>query len=454
MHLSSQPDHKLMKQLAATQTAMLAIAGGLASLGLWQVGGSVMRGDSASGLSAAASAAGMLAAGSLGLSSSSKSPLALRVSRLLGAGTMAIPAVCLLAKTSIFPFGMSDSFRAGFYMTVQMMFGYMLLGFVLVFVRVRKRTLSTMTDAATLLLGIVNVTVIAAPLYTALRLIDPPASSRLSAPTIVTFVLLTIVAFTRRAEYGIFSVLISTGIGGKVARVVSPFALVLPFVREMARALGLHHGWFMRDFGMVIASGIASIVAFSVVVSMALRIDRLERSLQDLSLRDSLTGLYNRRGFYLLAEQALWLARRAQKPFSVLYIDLDGLKDINDTLGHETGSAFIAETADLLRKTFRETDAVGRIGGDEFAVAGDWDEHGMMLAALRLEHLVNESNTIGARDYTVRFSLGHVTRGPMAAETLDELLDRADAAMYIIKQGKRSRPSLQAGDIAAEGAPA
>src|SRR5258708_35880445 len=80
------------------------------------------------------------------------------------------------------------------------------------------------------------------------------------------------------------------------------------------------------------------------------------------------------------------LAWRSQAPFSVLFVDLDGLKEINDSLGHAVGSAFLVETAGLLTATFRETDVIARIGGDEFAVAGQFSRAGIAVGWHRLQY--------------------------------------------------------------------
>ena len=120
-----------------------------------------------------------------------------------------------------------------------------------------------------------------------------------------------------------------------------------------------------------------------------------------LTLRDELTGLYNLRGFHLLADQAPRLAQRSNLPFSVMYIDLDNLKHTNDTLGHEAGSAFLAETSEILRNTFRETDVLGRIGGDEFAIAGHFNTASVFMATQRLEASCAERNAESGRQFVL-----------------------------------------------------
>ena len=125
-----------------------------------------------------------------------------------------------------------------------------------------------------------------------------------------------------------------------------------------------------------ILASINGLVALFLLLYLVWRMNRLETDIRDLSLRDALTGLYNIRGFRILAEQSLRMAHRSKEPFSVLFIDLDDLKQTNDLLGHQAGSEFLIETGEILKDTFRETDVFGRIGGDEFAVAGQFQPVG------------------------------------------------------------------------------
>src|SRR5437588_1422229 len=95
---------------------------------------------------------------------------------------------------------------------------------------------------------------------------------------------------------------------------------------------------------------------------------RAEAALQSLSLVDELTGLYNRRGFLAVTEQHLAAIRRNKKMPVILYADLDGLKVINDSLGHHEGDRALVKAAEIFRETFRSSDIIARIGGDEFVV--------------------------------------------------------------------------------------
>jgi len=130
------------------------------------------------------------------------------------------------------------------------------------------------------------------------------------------------------------------------------------------------------------------------------------------------------------------LARRSGKPFSVVFLDLDRLKYVNDSLGHEAGSEFLATVAGLLTAVFRESDVVGRVGGDEFVVAGEASAFEMNGAVQRLDASVIATNASSGRLYSVSFSVGCATRQDQS-ESFEELLVRADKVMYEVKRQKQ-----------------
>jgi diguanylate cyclase (GGDEF)-like protein len=165
---------------------------------------------------------------------------------------------------------------------------------------------------------------------------------------------------------------------------------------------------------------------------------RLMQALRSLSLIDDLTGLYNRRGFTDLGEQYLRLARRNHQVVSLIYMDLDRFKTINDTLGHHVGDRALIRVADLLRNTFRSSDIVARIGGDEFAVLAleTAGESGEWLAG-RLREAVASRNRLTREPYQLAASVGVARAHAHGHDRLDRLLAEADAAMYREKRGKR-----------------
>ncbi|MEG4487476.1 diguanylate cyclase [Microcoleus sp. D2_18a_B4] len=164
---------------------------------------------------------------------------------------------------------------------------------------------------------------------------------------------------------------------------------------------------------------------------------RAEAEVRQLSVTDELTGLYNRRGFFLLADQQLKIARRTQTSYFILFADLDGLKKINDTLGHEMGDRVIVDAAQILKQTFREADIVARLGGDEFALfipnfSGDSSTN----FHSRLQENIDRFNQQSERAY-ISISLG-VEFGDVNNEVLlEQLLAKADKLMYEHKRTKR-----------------
>jgi diguanylate cyclase (GGDEF)-like protein len=167
------------------------------------------------------------------------------------------------------------------------------------------------------------------------------------------------------------------------------------------------------------------------VFAQALRNKRMEGELRRLSLTDPLTGLYNRRGFFLLAEQHVKLARRAGREVILVIADLDGLKEINDTLGHQAGDQALVDTADVLRTTFRESDIIARMGGDEFAILLNQGEGAPDTVTARLEDSIERLNTATGRPYTLSMSTGVASLDPNGESfSLDELVARADRALY------------------------
>jgi two-component system, cell cycle response regulator len=173
-------------------------------------------------------------------------------------------------------------------------------------------------------------------------------------------------------------------------------------------------------------------------------LERVQETLRNLSLRDDLTGLYNRRGFFTLADQQLKSARREKREASLIYTDMDGLKIINDAHGHDEGSEALKKVADILRRTFRSSDIIARIGGDEFAIletyAGQTDPQSSIL---RLEENLLKHNAESAGAYKLSLSIGIVCAGLDDGSTIETLLTRGDELMYEEKRSKgRQRDAL------------
>jgi diguanylate cyclase (GGDEF)-like protein len=166
---------------------------------------------------------------------------------------------------------------------------------------------------------------------------------------------------------------------------------------------------------------------------------QMESKVMRLSVTDELTGLNNRRGFLLRAEQMLKLVHRVHTHGWLIYIDLDGLKQVNDMLGHDAGDQLIVSAAKVLRESFRDSDVVGRIGGDEFVVFAT----GTSTPALEIEDRIHQNIEHRNRCFPdkppLSMSMGVIRCDPHALHSLEDMIHQADAAMYIEKRRKRDR---------------
>lgn len=168
------------------------------------------------------------------------------------------------------------------------------------------------------------------------------------------------------------------------------------------------------------------------------------KELENLSLVDDLTGLYNRRGFMALAEHRVKLAYRNGAIFSVAFVDLDGLKQINDALGHQAGNRALVDAANVLKNCFRESDILARLGGDEFALFIAEADHKEII--LRIQQKLHIANSEPGRPYQLSFSLGIVLGNAEKNLDITALLENADKLMYQQKRNKQSNRSLVNGE--------
>lgn len=211
------------------------------------------------------------------------------------------------------------------------------------------------------------------------------------------------------------------------------------WVRDYCRALKGTHGATLHFDGILVD-----------ITERKLAEKRLERALRDLrasnekleaqSLTDELTGLYNRRGFFALGQQQIKIAGRLKEDVVLLYLDVDDLKRVNDTSGHAAGDGVLAAVGSILKKTLRESDAIGRIGGDEFAVlAIRSGSSGGRAIISRIRDRVKAHNLEHPDAPPVSLSAGVLRLRPEAFSSLEACLAHADGLMYRQKQ-RRARP--------------
>ncbi|MDQ3666908.1 MAG: diguanylate cyclase [Acidobacteriota bacterium] len=162
-----------------------------------------------------------------------------------------------------------------------------------------------------------------------------------------------------------------------------------------------------------------------------------EEKLRNVSLKDELTGLFNRRGLLKKAAPHFDFARRQKEKLFMLFIDLDGMKQINDDFGHGEGDNALLNTAAILRSSFRDTDIIARIGGDEFTVVATDSSVNSEEAVTRLKENLAAYNARKEHAYKLAFSIGVAALEPERMTCFEELLERADRAMYEQKRNKK-----------------
>jgi diguanylate cyclase (GGDEF)-like protein len=172
-------------------------------------------------------------------------------------------------------------------------------------------------------------------------------------------------------------------------------------------------------------------------LAVAVNHAHLFAQMQQQALTDSLTGCYNRRSFELQLERDLHLATRMRQPLSLIMLDLDNFKDINDQAGHDAGDVALCMLADNLRAELRAVDTAARFGGDEFVIIlPQADTEGALLVAERLRKRIEEMNVPGFGQVTSSFG---VATFPVHASSRDTLVVAADRALYDSKDSGRNR---------------
>jgi len=216
---------------------------------------------------------------------------------------------------------------------------------------------------------------------------------------------------------------------------------ILAVMGTLAGAVGRrvrHQAKSRRQLEAKVAERTAELVATNLRIQeeVAER-QRLLGELELVSMTDELTGLYNRRGFQTFGSELLKLGRRINAKAFLIYIDFDKLKGINDSLGHSEGDKALQDLAAVLRRTFRETDLLARVGGDEFAVLGILDQGcAVDVLTVRLQRQVRDHNSERDAPRLISLSIGAVAMPVGPALGIDDLLHAADEMMYDQKRRK------------------
>jgi diguanylate cyclase (GGDEF)-like protein len=178
-----------------------------------------------------------------------------------------------------------------------------------------------------------------------------------------------------------------------------------------------------------------------------IELEDLNQELHEMATIDVLSGLPNRRGFEQLALQLAALAERRHEELSVVFMDLDGLKLVNDQLGHDVGSRMIVDAAQTIRAVARESDVVARIGGDEFCILLIGGAEVASLVVSRLRDHTARFNATTRRPYTLSISAGCASSTAANRSWLEDLIRAADALMYEDKRSRKAALSSAAGSL-------
>ena len=451
---SNAPDKRLLVGLdRAERIALLVVvlvAG--ASLVLWFVPAAARLAPSVWSMMTANTAVGLLLA-VLGLLSSARTYL--RITPWLSGGAIAVLLILSLLTLYEYAFGVSLGIdpllphQMGLVYpgrpAPQTALGFLVVGLNLLFVRARQGKWSVVADGLALLLFGLIFVLLGGTIFDAQDVVSIHSSNRTAPQTLLCFMCLACVVARRRAVNGrLLSVLVNIGIGSRMMRIVLPGAVFVPFALFVLAGYMTRSSTISLSYAYAFAASAGSFFLLCLVIWMAWRINAMESRLRDLSLTDELTRVNNRRGFYLLAHQAWRDASRSGSGIAALYFDLDGLKEVNDTRGHDAGSEMICKFAAILSDNLRESDVIGRVGGDEFAVVTTGSAGNVTDMLMRVREKIAAFNEMAGPSASIRFSVGSASRGPGGADSLNALIARADEAMY-----QEKRRAFAAGSVPA-----
>jgi len=173
------------------------------------------------------------------------------------------------------------------------------------------------------------------------------------------------------------------------------------------------------------------------IINCSIERNLLRIKMARMSITDELTKLYNRRGFFTMTKQQLQLARRMRKNIGVFFIDIDGMKEINDLFGHHQGDQALIDISKILKDACRSTDIIGRIGGDEFGISIIQEVNCIKIIEKRIRHKIELQNEARLRKYTLSISIGKYCINTQSCVDIQKSLEEADRLMYMEKTQKR-----------------
>jgi diguanylate cyclase (GGDEF)-like protein len=307
-----------------------------------------------------------------------------------------------------------------------------------------RRLSETLTLATMLLSGFALM----GHLYRVAALYTMPQFFPMAAHTALCFIALAATALMDLADVGLAGMLANRGPAGGLMRGLLPAAILLPICTGWLGVIAIRAEMFPYDAGIALIA-VVSLIGMTVLVALTaqklhasdLCRQYAEHELRRLARTDSLTGLPNRASFMeTLMGRMSPQRRRNDGDFAIVYMDLDGFKGVNDTLGHPAGDQLLQMVADHLRACVRPHDVVARLGGDEFTMLLDMvrSTEDAMRVAERVVSGMPKQISVGGRTADVGISVGIVVSEPRHV-SLDAMLSEADQALYTAKQNGRGR---------------
>jgi diguanylate cyclase (GGDEF)-like protein len=309
--------------------------------------------------------------------------------------------------------------------------GFILAGLSLAVIRRSGGAASLFADIGAVALCAFVLFLLGGYLFGVTEFVGIDAINRTSPQTLFCFLVLAFLIAARRAADGmLLGLLVNIGIGSHIARLVLPGIVAMPFVVFAS----IHYVDGSHLIGAVYARAVATpllvMLSLGVVVWMGQRTNELEQQLRLQSLTDHMTNILNSRGFAVASEYAIHMAERTGTPLTVFYFDLDGLKQANDTLGHDVGSWMIKQFAEVLVATFRKSDVVARMGGDEFVALAAAAPESVGDILERLQRGVAACNASSNTLCRIAYSVGYAQWQSGVDTGIDRLVASADAKMY------------------------
>lgn len=288
--------------------------------------------------------------------------------------------------------------------------------------------------------------------FQAPQLLSEDGASLTPALTTVCLTLLFLAWWSDQVRRGRWTALAAAGRVGRVLRVTVPALVLAPVLLVLLVQTGLRREWFDGGEALAITSIAFSALLTMLLIMWAVAVSSSQGELVMEAMTDRITGLLNHRALVVFGMHLLEDARREATPFTVIFFDLNGLKEVNDTEGHRAGDQLIADFAAALRSTFRSADVVGRYGGDEFVVLIKGTDEQAAAGVARLTAHIDSDD----RSRRLSYAHGIATTNPGERLEFDELVRLADDRMYQEKRRTKSvrrtvhRPTPRPGSSQAE----